>query len=78
MPTLDITNAVVNAGGGAPQAFDSDGAAMPIVPRSKPSNACTSAHNNTTRNCNAPKGWFSSASSTGDLTSPLICASPRI
>ena len=78
MPTLDITKAVVKAGGGTPHAFDSEGAAMPMVPRSKPSNACTSAHNNTTRNCNAPKGWFSSASSTGDLISPLMTASPVI
>ena len=43
MPTLDITKAMVNCGGGTPQAFDSEGAAMPMVPRSKPSKACTSA-----------------------------------
>jgi hypothetical protein len=76
MPTLDITKAMVNCGGATPQAFDSEGAAMPMVPRSKPSKACTSAQSKTTRNCNAPNGWFSSASSTGDFNSPLINASP--
>jgi hypothetical protein len=76
MPTLDITKAVVNSGGATPQAFESDGAAMPMVPRSKPSNACTSAQSRTTLNCNAPKGWFSNASSTGDLNSPLMTVSP--
>src|SRR5258708_11353811 len=78
MPTLDITKAKVNCGGATSQAFESEGAAMPMVPRSKPSNACTSAHSRTTRNCNAPKGWFSSASSTGDRTSALMMTSPRI
>src|ERR1700750_2476031 len=77
MPTLDITKAEVNSGGATPQAFDSEGAAMPIVPRSKPSKACTSAHNSTTRNCSAPNGWFSSASSTGDLSSPLMATPPN-
>ena len=69
MPTLDITKAMVNSGGATPQAFDSEGAAMPMVPRSKPSKACTSAQSKTTRNCNAPNGWCSSASSTGDFNS---------
>ena len=76
MPTLDITNAIVNSAGATPHAFESEGAAIPMVPRSKPSNACTNAQSSTTRNCNAPNGWFSSASSTGDLNSPLIIASP--
>ena len=76
IPTLDITKAVVNSGGATPQAFESEGAAMPMVPRSKPSNACTSAQSSTTRNCNAPNGWFSNASSTGDIASPFMAASP--
>src|ERR1700722_3496373 len=76
MPTLDITNAVVNSGGATPQAFESEGAAMPMVPRSNPSNACTSAQSTRTRIYNAPHGWFSSAASTGDLNSALMAASP--
>src|SRR5580704_10619892 len=76
MPTLDITKAMVNSGGATPQAFESEGAAMPMVPRSNPSNACTSAQSRTTRICNAPNGWFSSASSTGDINSALMAASP--
>src|SRR5262249_38508789 len=70
-PPLNIPKAMVNGGGGPPQAFDGDGAAMPIVPRSKPSNACTSAQSSTTRNCKPPNGWFSSASSTCDFNSPF-------
>src|ERR1700761_3276126 len=77
MPTLDITKAMVKSGGGKPQPLDSEGAAMPMVPRSKPSKACTSAQSSTTRNCNAPNGWFSSASSTGDFNSPLIICLPE-
>ena len=78
MPTLDITKAMVKSFGSTPQALISDGAAMPMVPRSNPSNACTNAQSSTTRNCNAPNGWCSSASSTGDFNSPLINASPRV
>ena len=57
--------AVVKAGGATPQAFDSEGAAMPMVPRSNPSNACTRAQmptKPTPLKKNVKAGWPASSS----------------